>query len=248
MPGQPVPLQVRAPAGPRVPWGLADMGKAIGLVILGVIAISVPAAFVASLVAGDADIDQDPDALAVVLGASLVLEAVILLSAALFSLRKYRVSWAALGLRRPRRGGLWFSIVLVLAGLTVVYTYFALLSLAGAEPGSAVPDEAFDNLAPVILLAVLSLVFAPFMEEVFFRGFIFAGLRGRWGTLWAALASGILFGLAHLGGPSTAYSAVPIAAVGAVFALGYAYTGSLLATIGAHFLFNLVSFVVGLST
>ena len=124
MPGQPVPLQVRARAGPRVPWGLADIAKAIGLVILGIIAISVPAAFVASLVAGDADIDQDPDALAVVLGASLVLETVILLSAALFSLRKYRVSWADLGLRRPRRGGLWFSIVLVLAGLILVSSLF----------------------------------------------------------------------------------------------------------------------------
>ncbi len=245
--GQPVPLQVRARGNPRVPWGLADMAKAIGLVILGVIAISVPAAFIASLLAGDADVERDSGALAVVLGASLVLEVVILFSAALFSLRKYRLSWADLGLRWPRRGGLWFSIVLVLAGLILVYTYFAILSAAGAEPGSAVPEEAFDNLAPVILLAVLSLLFAPFMEEVFFRGFIFAGLRARWGTLGAALASGLLFGLAHLGGASTFYSVVPIAAVGIVFALGYAYTGSLLATIGAHLLFNLVSFIIGVS-
>jgi len=244
-----VPLTIsRPPAPPRVPWGYADMAKAIGLVILGVIAVSVPAAFIASLLAGDAGIDKDPGALAVVFGASLIVEGVILLSAALFSLRKYHVSWADLGLRWPRRGGLWFSVVLVLAGLTLVYTYFALLDLAGAEPGSAVPEEAFDNLAPIILLAALSLVFAPFMEEVFFRGFIFAGLRGRWGTLWAALASGLLFGLAHLGGSSTAYTVVPIVAVGFVFALGYAYTGSLVATIGAHFLFNLVSLIVGLST
>ncbi len=237
-----------SPRHARVPWGLADMAKAVGLIILGVVVISVPAAVIASVVAGSADIDEDAGALVVVLAASLVLELVILLSALLFSLRKYHASWADLGLRWPRRGGWWLSFALVLMGVAIVRVYFALLSLAGAEPESAVPDQAFESLAPLVLLALLSLLFAPIMEELFFRGFIFGGLRARWGTLSAALASGLLFGLAHVGNPGTAYNAVPIAAVGAVFALGYAYSGSLLATIGAHFLFNLVSFVVGLAT
>lgn len=239
-----------APGQGRVPWGLADMAKAIGLVILGVIAITVPAAIVASIVAGDADIDEDAGALAVILAAGLGLEIIILLSAVRFSVRKYRLPWADLGLRKPEKGGWWLApvlaIALALAALTVVLIFVVIIDAAGADADSNVPEETFDKLAPVVLLAILSLAFAPIMEELFFRGFIFGGLRGRWGTGWAALASGLLFGLAHLGNPGTAYTIVPIVAVGALFALGYAYSGSLLAAIGAHFLFNLASFLVGL--
>lgn len=230
----------------RVPWGLADIAKAIGLVVIGIIAITVPAAAVAAAIADDVDIDEDAEALAIVLAAGLVLEIIILLSAVRFSVRKYRLPWADLGLRWPRRGSWWLPIVLAFVALTVVLIFAVIIDAAGADADSNVPDEAFDNVAPLVLLAVLSLAFAPIIEELFFRGFIFAGLRGRWGILWAALASGLLFGLAHLGNPGTAYTIVPIAAVGALFALGYAYSGSLLATIGAHFLFNLASLLVGL--
>ncbi len=244
-----VPLTItRPPPRPRTPWGYADIAMAIGLVILGTIAVSVPAAIAASSVAGDVEIDEDAGALAVVLAASLVLEVVMIVAAGLFSLRRYRVPWADLGLRRPRRGAWWLPAALVITALILVYAYFALLSLAGAEPGEAVPEKAFTNLAPLLLLAVLSLAFAPIAEEIFFRGFIFGGLRGRWGTPLAALASGLLFGLAHLGNPGSIYAIVPIAGVGALFAFGYAYSGSLLATIGAHFLFNLVMLIAGLAT
>lgn len=230
----------------RVPWGIADIAKAIGLVVIGIIVITIPAVAVAAAIADDVDVDEDAEALAIVLGAGLGLEIVILLSTVRFSVRKYRLPWADLGLRWPRRGSWWLPVVLALVGLTFVVIFAVIIDAAGADADSNVPDETFDNVAPLVLLAILSLAFAPIIEELFFRGFIFGGLRGRWGTLWAALASGLLFGLAHLGNPGTAYTIVPIAAVGALFALGYAYSGSLLATIGAHFLFNLSSLLVGL--
>jgi len=235
------------PPAQRTPWSPADIARAIGLVFLGAVAITVPAAVVASFLAGDGDIEEDAGALAVALGGGLVLELIILLSVVLFGLRKHGASWADLGLRRPQRGGLWLPLALVVMGLALVYVYAALLDLAGAEPESSVPEQAFDSLAPLLLLVILSLAFAPFMEELFFRGFIFAGLRGRWGTLRAALASGLLFGLAHLSNPGSLYLVVPVSAVGALFALGYAYSGSVLAAILAHFLFNLVSLVAGLA-
>jgi len=235
------------PQAERTRWGPADIVKAIGLVFLGAIAITVPAAVVASFLAGDGNIEEDAGALTVVLVASLVLELIMLLSVALFGLYKHGASWADLGLRRPQRGGLWLPFILVLIGLALVYVYVALLNLAGAEPESGVPEQAFDNVAPLLLLVVLSLAFAPFMEEIFFRGFVFAGLRGRWGTLRAALASGLLFGLAHLGNTDSLYLVVPISAVGALFALGYAFSDSVLVAILAHFLFNLVSLVAGLA-
>ena len=120
--------------------------------------------------------------------------------------------------------------------------YFVTLASIGVEPDTDLPKAYFDNIGPVIALGVISLAFAPFMEEVFFRGFIFGGLRARWGLATGALASGLLFSLAHIGNPGALYLVPPIAAIGALFALGYAYSGSLVAVMCAHVLFNSISF------
>ncbi len=242
------PLAGTQPPADGPPWRLGDMAKAIGLVIGGTLVMSVPTVVIADAIAGGGDVEDSPTALSLVLGSSLFLEVFLLAGALLFSVRKYGVPWSALGLRRPRRGGPFLPLVLVIGGLAIVYAYFGALAAAGVEPDTDLPGQAFHNAGPIAILAVLSLGFAPVMEEIFFRGFIFGGLRGRWGTVPAALAAGFLFGLAHLGNPGTIYVLVPIGLVGAMFALGYAYSGSLLPSMMAHFLFNLVSFSIGLAT
>lgn len=224
------------------------MLKAIGIVILGMLVVSAPTALLASALADGSDIENDAAALTVVLGASFFLEIFLLGTAVYFSIGKYGSAWSDLGLRLPQRAGWWLPPALVVAALFVLYAYFAVLSALGVEPDADIPEEAFQNVAPAATLAVLSLLFAPIMEETFFRGFIFGGLRQGWGTLSAALGSGLLFALAHIGNPGTFYVVPPIAAVGALFAWGYAYSGSILPVMAAHFLFNLFSFSVGLAT
>ena len=239
-----VPLTVGVERRPgRTPWGLADMAKAIGIVLAASLVILVPAAAVAAVLAGDSDLSENDEALTVTLSASLVLELFLGASAVRFSVRKYRLSWADLGLRLPRRGGVWLPFVLLFGAVTAVYIYFAVLAALGTKPEGNIPDAAFDTPLLVALVGVLSLVFAPVVEELFFRGFIFGGLRGRWGLLPAALASGFLFSLTH--GDPTVF--VPFTAVGILFAWGYAYSGSLFASMVAHFLFNGVSFALALS-
>jgi membrane protease YdiL (CAAX protease family) len=85
---------------------------------------------------------------------------------------------------------------------------------------------------------------APLGEEIFFRGFIFAGLIRFAGPAWAMLVSGFIFSIFHVTSPETAGLVVPFTAVGALFAWLYYRTGSLWPSIGAHLLFNLVSFVL----
>ncbi|MDO8616974.1 MAG: DnaJ domain-containing protein [Dehalococcoidia bacterium] len=236
------------PAGRPAPWGIADILKAVGLVVAGTLAVAVPAALIADAVAGSGELEKDPAALSIVLSVSLGLELLLLFTALHFSVRKYRLPLRALGLRRPERGGWLFPIGLMITGFAIVFAYFGALALFGVKPDKDVPEEAFHHLVPASILGVLALGFAPLMEEVFFRGFVFGGLRGRWGMLPAALASGLLFGLAHLGNPGSLYLIIPIGLVGALFAWGYAYSGSILAPIAAHFLFNLASFGVGFAT
>src|SRR3990172_2814029 len=92
-------------SGGRTPWGYADMAMAIGIVIGGTILVALPAAAVAALIAGGSDVSSDDAALGVLLGVNLLLELFLLVAVALFTVRKYKVSWAMVGLRMPERGG-----------------------------------------------------------------------------------------------------------------------------------------------
>ncbi len=92
---------------------------------------------------------------------------------------------------------------------------------------------------------LLGAVVAPVAEEVFFRGFLYAGLRGRWGLGWGLAVSALIFGLAHLM-PGVL---VPIALLGVVLAWLYEVTGSLWPSILLHMAINglalVAAYVVG---
>ena len=219
------------------------MAMAIGIIIGVTILLALPAAAVAAVIAGGSDIDNDKAALAVLLGANLLLELFLLVAVALFTVRKYKVSWAAVGLRLPERGSWWLPLAMLGGALVVIWTYFAIIAALGAEPTSNIPDEAFDSVPLIVLVGILSLALAPVMEETFFRGFLFGGLRGRWGVFLAALSTGFLFSLAHV----DPLVFIPFTAVGMIFAWGYVYSGSILAGVIAHLLFNSISFGLAVS-
>jgi hypothetical protein len=221
------------------------MAKAIGVVIGVLIVILIPIVIIIGIIAGGG-LDDDDDAVAAMgIGLSFVLEGVLLVAAAMFSVGKYKLSWSSLGLRPPKRGGYWFPVALFFAALGVFGAYAAIMTALGVEAEGNVPEETFDSTLLIVLLGILSLGLAPFMEETFFRGFLFGGLRGRWGLAGAAIASGFLFGLVHFTGVDGLSLLPAIGIIGMVFAWGYYYTGSLFAPIIAHFGFNLVAFLFG---
>jgi membrane protease YdiL (CAAX protease family)/uncharacterized RDD family membrane protein YckC len=95
----------------------------------------------------------------------------------------------------------------------------------------------------IAVFAVLSIVvLAPIAEEIFFRGFFFAGLRTRW-SLWpSALLSGAIFGLVHA--PTGPTAAIPLAGLGVGLAWLYNKTGSIYPSMLAHFLNNAIAISV----
>jgi membrane protease YdiL (CAAX protease family) len=95
----------------------------------------------------------------------------------------------------------------------------------------------------IAIAAVLSVVvIAPFAEELFFRGFFFAGLRNQW-SLWpSALLSGAIFGLVHA--PTGPTAAIPLAGLGVGLAWLYNKTGSVWPCMCAHFLNNALAISV----
>ena len=228
----------------RTPWGYADMAMAIGIAIGAAILVGAPAFVVALIIAGGIDVLTDNNiSMAILIGAAGVVEIALLIIATLFTVRKYNVSWAALGLRRPRRGGYWFPVPLFFAGTIVLFLYVAIISIIGIEAEANVSRDLRDSTLRLTMVGITSLTLAPFIEEVFFRGFLFGGLQGRWGVPRAALGSGLIFGLAHFAEPSSLVVLPAIGMIGTLFAWGYYYTGSLYAPIAAHFVWNLLTFI-----
>jgi membrane protease YdiL (CAAX protease family) len=225
---------------PQVPWQLRDLGLASAWVL----AASILMVIVLGIVfVGEEDVSDDAK-MVVALGASLALEVALLGAAVWFSVRRYSCGWRALGFRRAVRGGWWVPVVVVLAAYFTLGVYLLIVELSGLGkmvPQSTVPEDFFESAVALPLVALLAIAAAPIAEETFFRGFLFPALRMRWGTFWAALVSGLVFAALHF----SLGSLVPFTIIGMLLAWAYVFSGSLWAAIAAHFLFNSVSFVVG---
>lgn len=87
-------------------------------------------------------------------------------------------------------------------------------------------------------LGILVTCIGPLFEEILFRGWLLGGLREHWGEFRALLVSALLFSLIH-GDPN---GAPALFGLGLVFGWVYLRTGSLLACILLHGMWNATSF------
>ena len=146
-----------------------------------------------------------------------------------------RFSWAALGLGRPRLP--WFySFSLAVAalgtsiGATALYAWLLLpLDVDWLLPPDIGGEIMFPGIYSLLTFEALAL-WTPFTEEIFFRGFVFAGLAPRLGVWRSGIASALLFALFHLH-PGVL---LPILLTGLLLAALYRYTGSLWPAVLAH--------------
>ena len=116
-----------------------------------------------------------------------------------------------------------------------------LLRRIGVEPGVDVAQAALDRVDPVVLVLAV-VIFAPFAEELFFRGVVFNAWEREYGVTRAVYGSALLFALIH----GSAFALVPIFALGWILATVYRRTRSLPATIALHATFNGISVLLTL--
>ena len=226
------------PPPETIAWGPRDIVFAL------LLALGIGFALVSLIVVPVAMATGSNDDVAVLtagLVVTLLFDGVLFGSAAFFSVVRYRCPWGALGLGPLSTKEFWSGLRTAMAGYVIFYVYVGLVRLLGLDvllPGTNVPEKLFEERLVLPLAGVATVLVAPLVEETFFRGFVFGGLR-RYGFFWAALASGLLFSAGHLnlGG------LIPLALVGMLFAWSYSRTGSLWTPIYAHLIFNLVSFV-----
>ena len=186
--------------------------------------------------------------------ATVLLLDAVLVGAVVFVIRRKGASWASLGFRRPRpailarSNGPWVGLTgLIIVGYFAAIAAVNFYTLAAEQtgidillPDPQLSDDSFDHDLVVITLGLGVVLGAPLAEEIFFRGFFFAGMRRYLNLPLAGLLSGVVFAAAH----GQVGLVIPFALVGLVLAFAYERSGTLLAPIGIHFVFNAVSFIV----
>jgi membrane protease YdiL (CAAX protease family) len=127
----------------------------------------------------------------------------------------------------------------MLASVLFNAIYAAFLGLFGLQ---IQPDIAivFNQTEFPILLLIGGAIIAPIIEEIFFRGFIFAGLQKRWPWPVAGAISALLFAILHF--VPTSY--LPIFILGFIFAYLYYRAGSIWPAILMHMLTNTIALSV----
>ena len=230
---------VRAQIHP-VPWKTGQVILGTGLVILATILAG------ALYLAAGGDPESDRTFIVVSgLGFSVLLLVPLAMGPVI-----YRVSVGSLGLRLPA-SRTFFQLVLpalvLLAGLALGGIYLGLVSLAGGDIPESLPEQLILDGPGLIATVALVVIIGPLAEEVFFRGFVFAGLAGRLGAIGAGLASALLFTLAHVTGELDQNLVLPpIFATGILLTWLYHKTGSIWSCFAAHAMQNALALGVSL--
>lgn len=105
-----------------------------------------------------------------------------------------RPFWRTLGWDFAPRFGFWTSAGLAVALL--VAGYLILRSVGGSE--TELDHIIASSPRARFMTAFLATVTAPFVEELVYRGVLFAPLRRAAGALWAVVAVSTLFALVHV--------------------------------------------------
>lgn len=235
-----------APAPRKRVWTLGDIGVVTAIVLL--LFIILPTAFILPAQSAWGKDAQETNVIAAI--ANLLWYGLVVF-VVLSWVRRKGGTPLDLGLRWPTGIGrdTWGRIVAIaivtfiaMYLVTAAYTLIALelFDLDFLEPDEQVPDEFFDQKIALAVLGLAVVIGAPFTEELFFRGFLFGGVRTYIAVPLAALITGVLFSLLHF----NVGLIIPFTLIGAILALSYQRSGNLLTSIGAHFFFNFISFMV----
>jgi membrane protease YdiL (CAAX protease family) len=232
------------PSSDVPPWGVwtAPAGVAVGLALGGLATILVD---VVAHIAGSSLSHPTP---AVTIVGDVVFDLGFVASALYFASLRGRPGAATFGFRPVRLRVAVRAFVLAAVayyGLTAIYG--SLFHLHGTDK---LPSElgVEHSTAALVAASVFVCVIAPIAEEFFFRGFFFGALR-NWrirlagrdlGTWVAAVLTGILFGLAHLGSASLEYL-IPLGFLGFVLCVVRWRTRSLYPGMALHSANNAVA-------
>jgi uncharacterized protein len=215
---QPVPT----PATPvySVPWRFIDNWIGVGLLVLIDVGI-----FIIMLLGFRTELAQS--------AAIVLLELAYLLPVVLILAWRH-VHWKHLGFGKFEWKTLGLGCGLLIGAYAIIIVHNGLLYFLGVDTQGEAIMKMFAELDTPVWFIVVGAVIAPLVEEVFFRGFLFQGLRQRYGWITAMLLSSAIFAAAHL----DLVALVPTFILGNVLAYVYHRSNSVWPGIILHFLVN----------
>lgn len=203
-----------------VPWKFID--NWIGVTLLALIDLVI---FVISLVASKAELAQS--AVIVLLELAYLLPVILI-----FAWR--RIHWKALGFGKLNWNALGIGCGLLVGAYFIIIMHNLLLYVLGVDTQGEEIVKIFSELNTPVWFFIVGAIFAPFVEEVFFRGFLFQGFRARYGWVTAMLLSSAIFAIAHL----QLAALIPTFLLGNVLAYIYHRSNSVWPGMIIHFLVN----------
>lgn len=241
----------------NIQWGAREILLAVSLTAFALVVISGGSTLLLNALGrSTSQAADDPVATITLVVGQMLIDLAAVAGAAMVSLRRYRLTPRAWGLRRERSVALGMCLAVLAASFGTLVVYGAVVKALGVDalaPKSNVPQQLFEQRAVLPFTVFLVVIVAPLAEEMFFRGFVFNGLRGagvvaaaggRLRVPGAALISGLMWAAIH----GQVGLVIPITIIGFLFALLLARTGSLWNAILVHFLFNLISVIGNLIT
>jgi CAAX protease family protein len=170
---------------------------------------------------------------------STLVESLFLVPVWWFAMHKYRASPKTLGFVSFKPSVLAVGLGLLLAFYVFNAFYAYVLQGFGLQEQTDL-TPLIGRLSTPWPLMIGGVLIAPAVEETFFRGFVFAGLRSRYGWRWAAVASSALFAAVHL--ELTFF--IPAFILGYLFAYLYQKSNSVWPGMIFHTLLNAVAFTI----
>lgn len=111
--------------------------------------------------------------------------------------------------------------------------------------------ESTNDATQFLAVALIAVVVAPIVEELYFRGLLLRSFQSRLSPATAVVAQALIFGLIHFRiglGRGNITLVLALATVGAVFGVAASWARRLGPAIVGHACFNLVAVLVVLGT
>jgi len=223
-------IQIEASSPESVPWTVQDVWFTMTFLVFYVV-MEYASAHIVGLTAYKKNIGIY----------AAFFEIILLIPIIWLVFKKYHASWSALGFRSFK--GIAVGMGCGFLVLVYIVNFFLAILLALLKVSPSVNwVTTIQNISSPWWLVMTGVILAPLVEEIFFRGFVFTGLRQRFGWVKAMLISAVVFAIGHM----QITNLIPIFLLGCALAYLYQYSKSLWPSILIHMTTNAIGFAVAL--
>jgi len=216
--------------GAEVPWGIGT-----GLIVVSLSYFTV--FFLQGMLKAVFAVKDNLSADMLVAMIATLFGPIIIIGLFLLALGRKPWEWGVLGWT-PTRRGIRYGMTVLLAALPLIMGVTFLSSMIfGKDQGTnpLIPElVASNSLLLKVMIVLTAVVVAPLVEETLFRGILFRAANVRLPFWTAAFASGFIFATGHY----LLVALLPITLLGMLFAFLTRRSQSLLASAGAHAIYN----------